>query len=176
MYEAFFGLRERPFDLTPNPRYLVMTEVHREAVASIEYAIATRKGMTLLIGEAGSGKTTVIRTAIERQSTCGHYVHLNNPALTRPEFVEMLGARFDLSQRARESKTALLLELEALLRQRHAANETTVMIVDEAQSLPSSLLEEIRLLANIETNDEKLLVRDPRRAARAGDTARRSDR
>ena len=157
MYEAFFGFRERPFDLTPNPRYLVMTEVHREAIASIEYAIATRKGMTLLIGEAGSGKTTVIRTAIERQTTCAHIVHLNNPALTRPEFVEMLGARFDLSQRARESKTALLLELEALLRQRHAANETTVMIVDEAQSLPSSLLEEIRLLANIETNDEKLL-------------------
>lgn len=150
-------MSERPFDLTPNPRYLVLTEFHREAIASVEYAIATRKGMTLLIGEAGSGKTTVIRAAIERQSTSVHYVHLNNPALTRAEFVEMLGARFDLSNQARESKTALLLELEALLRQRHAANETTVMIVDEAQSLSSSLLEEIRLLANIETDDQKLL-------------------
>jgi general secretion pathway protein A len=157
MYEPFFGFRERPFDLTPNPRYLVLTEGHREAISNIEYGIASRKGITLLIGEAGSGKTTVIRTAIERQPASVLCVHLNNPALTRAEFVEMLAARFDLSERARQSKAALLLELEALLRYRHQANETSVLIVDEAQTLPSHLLEEIRLLANIETNDEKLL-------------------
>ena len=64
MYETFFGFRERPFDLTPNPRYLVLTDGHREALSNLEYGIASRKGITLLIGEAGSGKTTLIRTAI----------------------------------------------------------------------------------------------------------------
>lgn len=157
MYQLFFDLRERPFDLSPNPRYLVLTQAHREAITNIEYGIASRKGITLLIGEAGAGKTTVIRAAIARQPERVHCVHLHNPALTRPEFIEMLAAQFDLSQQARVSKTALLLELEALLRCRHQAKETTVLIVDEAQSLSASLLEEIRLLVNIETDDERLL-------------------
>ena len=158
MYENFFGFRERPFDLTPNPRYLVLTDVHREALSNLEYGIASRKGITLLIGEAGSGKTTLIRTAIARQPERVHCVHLNNPALTRTEFVEMLAERFRLSERARTSKAFLLLELEHLLAERRAAGATTVLIVDEAQSLPLELLEEIRLLANIETDSEKLLT------------------
>src|SRR5262245_8764152 len=147
MYEQFFGFRERPFELTADPRYLVLTEPHREALSNIEYGIASRKGITLIVGDAGSGKTTVIQAAIERWTTAVHCVHLNNPALTRREFVEMLAARFNLSERARNSKAVLLLELETLLRQRREANETTVLIVDEAQSLPIGLLEEIRLLA-----------------------------
>jgi general secretion pathway protein A len=158
MYEQFFGLRERPFDLTPNPRFLVMTDGHREALSNLEYAIASRKGITLLVGEAGSGKTTVIRAAVEQHTSRVHCVHLHNPALTRNEFVEMLGARFELSDEARRSKTALLLEMESLLQKRYQTQEATVLIVDEAQSLSTELLEEIRLLANIETNDEKLLT------------------
>jgi len=158
MYEQFFGLRERPFDLTPNPRFLVMTDGHREALSNLEYAIASRKGITLLLGEAGSGKTTVIRAAVAQHTSRVHCVHLHNPALTRNEFVEMLGARFELSDDARRSKTALLLEMESLLQKRYETQEATVLIVDEAQSLSTELLEEIRLLANIETNDEKLLT------------------
>jgi general secretion pathway protein A len=157
MYESFFGLGERPFDLTPNPRYLVLTDAHREALSNLEYAISSRKGVTLLLGEAGTGKTTIIRTAIERQPDRVHCVHLQNPALDRTEFVEMLATRFVLSPRAAESKTAFLLELEALLVARSTKGESTVLVVDEAQSLPLELLEEIRLLVNIETNDEKLL-------------------
>jgi general secretion pathway protein A len=157
MYEQFYGLGARPFDLTPDPRYLVLTNVHREALSNLSYAIASRKGVTLLIGEAGTGKTTVIRAAIERQPARIHCVHLHNPALTRLEFVQMLAAQFSLSERARSSKTDLLLDLEHLLRRRRDAGETTVLIVDEAQSLPSELLEEVRLLTNIETHDEKLL-------------------
>jgi general secretion pathway protein A len=157
MYEIFFDLRERPFDLTPDPRFLVLTDIHREALSNLEYAIASRKGITLLIGDAGSGKTTLIRAAIEKQPERVHCVHLNNPALTRSEFVEMLARRFELSEAAASSKTVLLLELEALLRRRHASGEVTVLIVDEAQSLPLDLLEEVRLLANIETDNEKLL-------------------
>jgi general secretion pathway protein A len=140
MYEQFFGFRERPFDLTPNPRYLVLTDSHREAISNLEYAIASRKGLTLLIGEAGSGKTTVIRTAIERQPAKVHCVHLHNPTLSRYEFVEMLAAQFGLSAEATRSKSAMLLELEALLKRRHADDETTVLIIDEAQSLPLDLL------------------------------------
>lgn len=157
MYESFFGLRERPFDLTPNPRYLVLTEGHREALSNLEYAIASRKGVTLLLGAAGTGKTTIIRSALERQASQVMCVHLSNPSLTRNEFVEMLATRFELSRRARLSKAALLVELEALLRARHTAKATTVLVVDEAQSLSRELLEELRLLVNIETDDHKLL-------------------
>jgi len=157
MYERFFGLRERPFDLTPNPRFLVMTEGHREALSNLEYAIASRKGVTVLLGDAGCGKTTIIRTAIERQSSRVHCVHVTNPALTRDEFVETLARDFNLSEEARHSKATLLRELDDLLHARSAADETTVLVIDEAQSLSTELLEEIRLLANIETADDKLL-------------------
>ena len=157
MYESFYGLRERPFDLTPNPRFLVLTESHREVLLNLEYGIASRKGITLLIGEAGSGKTTVIRAAMERQPVKVHCVHLHNPTLSRAEFNEMLAGHFGLSAAAAQSKAVMLAELEALLRARRDADEKTVLIVDEAQSLPLDLLEEIRLLANIETDDEKLM-------------------
>ncbi len=157
MYESFYGFREAPFELTPDPRFLVLTDMHREALSNLEYGIARRKGITLLLGEAGTGKTTVIRTALERLPERVHCVHLHNPALTRAEFVEMLAVRLGLSHEARISKATLLLELEDLLRKRHAAGESSVLIVDEVQSLPFELLEEIRLLANIETDQQKLL-------------------
>jgi general secretion pathway protein A len=177
MYRPFFKLRERPFDLTPNPRFLVLTPAHREALGQLDYGIASRKGITLLLGEAGTGKTTIIRTALGRQPDRVHAVHLHNPALTRDEFIEMLAARFDLSESARSSKAALLLELEALLAERHAGGEATALIIDEAQSLPLDLLEEIRLLANIETAETKLLsvvlAGQPELAARLNDPALR---
>jgi general secretion pathway protein A len=177
MYEAFFGLRERPFDLTPNPRFLVLTEAHREVLLTLEYGIASRKGITLLIGEAGSGKTTVIRAAMEKQPVKVHCVHLHNPTLSRSEFNELLAARFGLSRLAIASKGTMLVELERLLVERRDAGENSVLIVDEAQSLPLDLLEEIRLLANIETNDEKLLTviiaGQPELAARLNDRALR---
>jgi general secretion pathway protein A len=157
MYESFFGLRERPFDLTPNPRFLVLTDAHKEALSNLDYGIASRRGITVLIGEAGTGKTTLIRAALQRQPAQVHCVHLQNPALTRPEFVEMLAIRFELSPAARNSKTSLLTELESTLRARHERGESSVLIVDEAQSLPLELLEELRLLGNIETEDAKLL-------------------
>ena len=155
----------------------MLTGIHGEALSNLEYAISSRKGIALLIGEAGSGKTTLIRTAVSKQPERVHCVHVNNPALTRNEFVEMLAERFNLSQAARVSKAAFLSELEALLRRRRNADETTVLIVDEAQSLPLELLEEIRLLVNIETNEEKLLsviiAGQPELSIRLGDSALR---
>ena len=157
MYERFFGFRERPFELTPNPSYLVLTDSHREALSNLEYGIAGRKGITLLIGESGTGKTTLIRTALERQTARVHGVHLHNPTLTKPEFVQILAKQFGLSAEAEASKATLLSELEVLLKRRRDSGESSVLIVDEAQSLPLELLEEIRLLVNIETATEKLL-------------------
>ena len=104
MYEEFFGFRERPFDLTPNPRYVVLTDSHREALSNLEYGISSRKGITLLVGDAGSGKTTMIRAAMERQPAHVHSVHLQNPALTRDEFLELMAVRFGLSAAASRSK------------------------------------------------------------------------
>lgn len=157
MYERFYGFREPPFDLTPNPRFLVLTEAHQEALSNLEYGIASNKGITMLVGEAGSGKTTVIRTAIDRQPARVHAVHLHNPTLQLSEFVELLASRFGLSERATQSKAVMLIELEALLRGRRERGETTVLVVDEAQRLSNDLLEEIRLLSNIETDDQKLM-------------------
>ena len=157
MYEAFYGLRERPFDLTPDPRFLVMTDAHAEVLSTLQYAIASRKGVTLLIGEAGLGKTTLLRAALDRQPERVHFIYLQNPVLSRAEFLELLARRFGLSKDAQASKTALLFELEELLQQARRLDETTLLVVDEGQSLPAELLEEIRLLANIETNNDKLL-------------------
>ena len=101
MYERFFGFRERPFDLTPDPRYLVLTEPHREVLSNIEYGIASRKGLTLIVGDAGSGKTTVIRAAIERQPAAVHCVCLHNPAL-----MTLICFAFLQQERLRENKSA----------------------------------------------------------------------
>ena len=97
MYEGFYGFAEPPFALTPNPRYLVMTPTHLEALSNLQYAIASRNGVTVLIGEAGSGKTTLLRTAIEQQPSEVHFVSLQNPTLTRQEFSQMLATRVGLS-------------------------------------------------------------------------------
>jgi general secretion pathway protein A len=158
MYERFYGLRERPFDLTPNPRFLFMTAQHREALTTLEYGLSRRTGIALLVGDAGTGKTTIVHAALQSQSVQrSHVVYLNNPALTRNEFIEFLAAGFDLSSSAAASKTRLLAELTEALATRHAAGTMASLIIDEAQCLPDGLLEEIRLLANIESASEKLL-------------------
>jgi general secretion pathway protein A len=177
MYERYFGFRERPFDLAPDPRFLVLTESHAEALSTLEYGVSSRKGVTLLIGEAGVGKTTLIRAALERQPERVRCIHLQNPVLSRAEFIEMLARRFNLSPQAAVSKTALLCELEDLLKQTRQAEETMLLVIDEAQSLPYELLEEVRLLANIESNSERLLsvilAGQPELAGRLNDPALR---
>ncbi len=157
MYESFFGLRERPFDLTPNPRFLLMTATHREALANLQYGVSARKGLTLLIGEAGAGKTTVISTALDEWRTAGHLLaHMSNPRLTRSEFFEYLAGAFDLTPEAAISKVRFLTEFTELVTSRHEQGQLTGLVIDEAQSLSDELLEEVRLLVNVETASEKL--------------------
>jgi general secretion pathway protein A len=158
MYEAFYGLRERPFELTPNPRFLLMTPRHREALTTLEYGLTARTGIALLLGEAGTGKTTIVHAALQSQQVRqSRAVYLNNPALSRNEFVEFLAAGFGLTADAARSKTRCLAELTEVLATRHAAGVMSALVIDEAQCLPDELLEEIRLIANIESATEKLL-------------------
>jgi type II secretory pathway predicted ATPase ExeA len=158
MYEAFYGLRERPFELTPNPRFLFMTARHREALTTLEYGLSARTGVALLVGDAGTGKTTVVHAALQSQQVRQSLaVYLNNPSLTRQEFVEFLAAGFGLSVEATRSKTRCLAELTDTLVARHASGVMSALVIDEAQCLPDELLEEVRLLANIESTSDKLL-------------------
>jgi len=158
MYEAFYGLRERPFDLTPNPRFLLLTGKHREALSNLQYGLMSRRGLTVLVGEAGTGKTTLIRAAVaEFESRGAILAYLNNPTLTRAEFYEFLASAFRLDPAAASSKTRLLQDLGKALERFRADDVLAGLIIDEAQVLPNELLEEVRLLANIETATDKLL-------------------
>jgi general secretion pathway protein A len=158
MYEAFFGLRERPFDLTANPRFLFLTPSHKEALGNLQYGIASHRGITLLLGEAGTGKTTLVRAALEQlRGQRSRIAYLSNPTLSRAEFVEFISDAFTLSPAAAGSKVRMLAELTATLRAHAAEGGINALVIDEAQSLPHELLEEIRLLSNLETPSAKLL-------------------
>ncbi len=178
MYHEYYGLTERPFDLTPNARYLYLTPMHREALAAVQYGITSRRGIIVVTGEAGTGKTTIVRAALRAlRGENVRQTYLNNPTLTREEFLQFLTKAFRLGTDAAESKTDLLSKLTASLAKSHAAGQVTALVVDEAQSLPHQLLEEIRLLANIETSTAKLLqvvlVGQPELADRLNDTSLR---
>jgi general secretion pathway protein A len=158
MYEKFYGLAERPFDLTPNPKFMYLSRRHLEALSVVRYGITGRKGVTLLVGEAGTGKTTVVRSVLESLANEGiRCVYLNNPTLTRNEFLEFLAARFGMPRDSAGSKARFLLSFERLLMERHQNGERGALVIDEAQSLPIELMEEVRLLANLETATDKLL-------------------
>jgi type II secretory pathway predicted ATPase ExeA len=178
MYERFYGLHARPFDLTSNLKYLVMTPKHREALSTLEYGVSKANGITLLIGEAGTGKTTLLRKALttsadRRDDNRSCLLCLNNPALTREEFLDTLARGFQLTPGARHSKSRFLRELEQALAEHRRSGIVCALIVDEAQSLPFELLEEVRLLVNIESDTEKLLnvvlVGQPSLAGRLND-------
>jgi len=158
MYERFYGLSELPFELTANPKYLFLTARQREALSILQYGLLSAKSLTVLIGEAGTGKTTLIRAALESER-CRQVrsIYLNNPALHTEDFIKLLALKFDLGPESGGCKPLLLERLEFLLRERRARGEITALVVDEAQSLSVELLEEIRLLANIETPAAKLL-------------------
>jgi type II secretory pathway predicted ATPase ExeA len=127
-------------------------------MSNLRYGILGRKGITLLLGEAGTGKTTLVRTVLESEGVRDtRYVYLNNPTLTRAEFVEFLARGFGLEPAARTSKARFLTDLERALTIRRREGGISALVIDEAQSLPHELLEEIRLLANIETTTHKLL-------------------
>jgi general secretion pathway protein A len=156
MYERYYGLQERPFDLSPNPRFLCFTPQHREALVHLQYGLAGRPGVTVLVGEAGTGKTTLVRAALQGASDSSTIVHLSNPTLTRAEFYDYLAAGFGFSAGAGASKIQFLRELEEALNM--GDGPMLALVVDEAQSVPYELLEEIRLLTNAEAANGRSLA------------------
>jgi general secretion pathway protein A len=157
MYEPYYQLKERAFNLTPDPRFLYFTERHCEALANLVYGIRERKGFLVLSGEVGTGKTTLINAlldTLERANVLSALIF--NPLLSVSEFFEYLMNEFNLKAPGR-SKSQILVTLNSLLLERYRMGQVTVLIVDEAQNLSSELLEEIRLLTNLETATEKLL-------------------
>jgi general secretion pathway protein A len=157
MYERFYGLAELPFELTANPKYLFLTTRQREALSILQYGLLSAKSLTVLIGEAGTGKTTLIRSALESERCRAvRCIYLDNPALHTDDFIRMLARKFDLGPEFGGSKALFIERLELILRERRSRGEITALVIDEAQSLSVDLLEEIRLLANIETPTAKL--------------------
>src|SRR5579864_7212450 len=124
MYEPFFGLRERPFDLVPNPKFLFLPPRQREAFSNLRYGLGAARGLTLLLGEAGTGKTTLVHAALaEIDAAHVECVLLSNPTLTRTEFYEFLSEGFNLGGDAARSKTRFLAELRRHLIARHEAGQ-----------------------------------------------------
>jgi general secretion pathway protein A len=159
MYKSFYKLSRNPFDLSPDPTCFVATERHNEALAALYYGIVRHKGVVVVTGEVGTGKTLMLRCLLQlfKSSSEISYAYLFNCRLSDMEFLHYIAADFGLKADAHQSKSSLLLELSKYVTSRGLQGLTTVLIVDEAHNLSMELLEEIRLLSNLETNDDKLL-------------------
>ena len=157
MYKDFFGLRANPFNVNPDPRYLFLTRHTEEALACLTYGIQSRKGFVLLTGEVGTGKTTLINKLLEwlrLQQVATAFVF--NSRMNVPQFLDYMMADFGITCESK-SKSQILQRLYNWLLDRYRAGETAVLIVDEAQNLTDEVLEEVRMLTNLETFTEKLL-------------------
>jgi general secretion pathway protein A len=157
LYEGFYKLKENPFRLTPDPAFMCMTAQHQEALSGLIYSVCTRPGLTVLVGEAGTGKTTLLYSLLALLEK-RHVVTAvcTNPTLTRAEFYDFLTIKFGL-ECGSMLKSRQLAALEEMIWRNRAEGRASVLIVDEAQRLSTELLEEVRLLLNMETATEKLL-------------------
>jgi len=158
MYETFYGLKENPFNVTPNPDYLYLGESHREALAQLLYGVREKKGFIVITGEVGTGKTTLLHYLLEKLDGNNHTktAFLFNPKLTVNDFIQYILR--DLGVRVQgQTKGEHLHHLHRYLLNAYRKDERVVLIVDEAQGLKPELLEEIRLLSNLETSRSKLL-------------------
>ena len=156
MYAQFYGLRESPFALTPDPRYLFMSEPHKEALASAVYGVQERKGFVLILGEVGTGKTTLIRHLLGRFGPTIRSVFVFNPALSFIELLQVMLRDFELPCTSMR-RVEMIDTLNDYLLKEAAAGRYVVVIIDEAQHLSPTVLEEVRMLSNLETARGKLI-------------------
>ena len=156
MYERFYNLRERPFALSPDPEYLYLSRVHREALDAIRYGVESRAGFIVVTGEVGAGKTTLLQTLLRQLDDRTVVARIVNTTLEPRELLEAIMLDFGLST-AERSKPALLRELGQFLVQQRAEGRRPLLVVDEGQNLSPEALEEVRLLSNLETEKSKLL-------------------
>jgi general secretion pathway protein A len=155
VYREFYGLKELPFALTPDPRFIYFTPSHTEVMANLHYGIESGKGLVVVTGEVGTGKTTILRWMMQRLDRTVLVAYVFNPRLTVPEFYQHITTLFDVKEW--ESKSELLISLGRTLESRHSRGLRTVLIIDEAQGLSPYVLEEIRLLSNFESDTAKQL-------------------
>lgn len=156
MYEAFYGLREKPFNLTPDPKFIYLGEKHKEAFAHLLYGIRNRSGFIMVTGEIGTGKTTICRTLLNQLDPSTEVAFIFNPYLSPDELLRKINEDFGIPSKA-DSVKGLIDELNAYLLERNAKGKNCVLVIDEAQNLTPSVLEQIRLLSNLETESRKLL-------------------
>ena len=157
MYKSFYGLKENPFNVNPDPRFLFLTKEIEEALTGLMYGIQTRKGFITLTGEVGTGKTTLINRLLDwLHHRRARTAFLFNSRMNSSQLFDFILAEFDIPCESK-SKSQQLLKLNHWLLERYRDGETVVLIIDEAQNLTYPVLEEIRLLTNLETSTEKLL-------------------
>jgi general secretion pathway protein A len=156
MYEQFYGLAASPFSITPDPRFLFFSRRHREAFEHMLFGITERKGFIQITGEVGAGKSTLCRAILEQLGNGYATAVILNPVMTGTQLLRAILGELGLPE-AGNDRVRLLQRLNAFLLERAAANEDVVLFVDEAQDLSDPLIEEVRLLSNLETDDRKLL-------------------
>ena len=157
MYKSFYHLTRNPFEITPDPSFLFPTRRHNEALAALYYGVRRHKGFVVMTGEVGTGKTLLVRCLLEllnRRNVA--YAYVFNSLLSPLEFLHYVAGDFGLAASGK-TKSELLLELSSFLIDRHQQRLTTVLVIDEAHHLAPEVLEEVRLLTNLETAQEKLL-------------------
>ena len=158
MYNAYFGFKEAPFSIAPDPRYLYMTGQHREALAHLVYGLNSEGGCILLTGEVGTGKTTVCRCLLNQIPENTSIAFILNPKLSVQELLAAICDEFRITYAEDNSSVKVFVDLiNAYLLDAHAGGRRTVLIIDEAQNLSAEVLEQLRLLTNLETNQRKLL-------------------
>ncbi len=157
MYKSFYNLKRNPFEITPDPSFLFPTRRHNEALAALYYGVRRHKGFVVMTGEVGTGKTLLVRCLLELLSRKNvAYAYVFNSRLSPLEFLQYIAGDLGLTTSGK-TKSELLLDLSSFLVARHQKKLTTVLVVDEAHHLPVEVLEEVRLLTNLETAEEKLL-------------------
>lgn len=156
MYTGFYGLREKPFSLAPDPRYLFLSASHREALAHLLYGIEEGEGFIEVIGQVGTGKTTLCRTLLDRIGQGAEIAYIFNPSPSELELLSAINREFGLPTAVR-TRTELLESLNRFLLEKNAAGRRVLLVIDEAQNLDPAVLEQVRLLSNLETDRAKLL-------------------
>src|SRR5450830_402201 len=158
MYHSYFGLAEAPFSIAPEPRYLYMSRHHQEALAHLLYGVNGDGGFVLLTGEVGTGKTTICRCLLQQIPASCDVAYIFNPMLTMEELLSTICVEFGIAYPPGNTSIMVFVDcINAFLLDAHAKGRHTVLIIDEAQNLSADVLEQMRLLTNLETNERKLL-------------------
>ncbi|MGR3317144.1 MAG: ExeA family protein [Candidatus Anammoxibacter sp.] len=158
MYKEFYSLKENPFNLTPDPDFLYLSNMHKKAIAHITYGLETRKGIVQVTGEVGSGKTTILKSVMSKNINKIRSAYIVDPKVTFEQLFRMILRQFSIIElESNDSKDVLLSKFYDYLKEQLKQNYLVVVVVDEAQNIDKFALEELRMLSNLETEKEKLV-------------------